>query len=124
MDIKWFNESPKSATATLTPAHITFNKTATHYFEKAFQVMMGYDASGFIIVIKPLSKAAALRGNISETSKYNITVKSSYSRVTNKAFMQTTQDVFNLELPETGRKYEAFWDDKNEFLTVNLKEEL
>lgn len=124
MDIKWFNETPKSATATLTPAHITFNKTATYYFEKAFQVMMGYDAETCILVIKPLTKAAALRGNIPETSRYNITVKSSYSRVTNKAFMQTISQVFRIVLLDTGNKYSAVWDDKNEFLTVNLKEEI
>ncbi|CCV64359.1 Conserved hypothetical protein [Alteracholeplasma palmae J233] len=124
MSIQWFNETPKAAVATLTSANITFNKTATYYFETAYQVMMGFDKDKSIIVVKPLSKAVALRGDIPEQSRYNITVKSSYSRVTNKAFIQTISEQFELTFAETGNKYSSTWDEKNNFLVINLKEEI
>jgi hypothetical protein len=124
MEITWFNEKPKDCVVTLAAGNITLNKPATTYFETAYSVMLGIDKSNKLIVIKPLSKSDAIRHDIAENKKYRITVRTSYSRVTNKAFMEEISDLSKLNLEAETHKYKATWDSNNQILIVDLKEEL
>jgi len=123
MEITWFNEKPKDLVITLTAGNITLNKPATTFFENAYSVMLGFDKEKGIIVIRPLNKEETMRHDIPEKSKYKITVRTSYSRVTNKAFMDTIGEMLNLNFNTEVHKYKANWDAKNHILVVNLKEE-
>ncbi len=124
MEITWFNEKPKDCIVTLAAGNLTLNKPATTFFENAYSVMLGIDKQDKLIVIKPLGKAEALRHDIAENQKYRITVRSSYSRVTNKAFMEDINEWANLNLEFETHKFKAFWNNKSQILIVNLKEEL
>lgn len=123
MEITWYNEKPKDCVVTLAPGIITLNKPATSFFESAYSVMLGIEKAKQLFIIKPLSKADAMRHDIPESNKYKITVRSSYSRVTNKAFVEELSDLFSIELSAIAKKYKATWDHKNELLIVDLKEE-
>lgn len=124
MEITWFNEKPKDCIVTLASGNITLNKPATTFFENAYSVMLGYEKQEKVIVIKPLSKAEAMRHDIPDSNKYKITVRSSYSRVTNKAFMERIAEIATIDLAHEPRKYKATWDHKNQILLVDLKEEI
>ena len=124
MEITWFNEKPKDCVVTLATGNITLNKPATTYFENAYSVMLGIDKYNKLIVIKPLSKSDALRHDIADNKKYRITVRTSYSRVTNKAFMEEISELSKLNLEVETHKYKAAWDSKDQILIVDLKEEL
>ncbi|HBG33663.1 MAG: hypothetical protein A2084_00065 [Tenericutes bacterium GWC2_39_45] len=124
MEITWFNEKPKDCVVTLAAGSLTLNKPATTYFETAYSVMLGIDKSNKLIVIKPLSKSDAIRHDIADNKKYRITVRTSYSRVTNKAFMEEISDLSKLNLEIETHKYKATWDSKEQILIVDLKEEL
>ena len=124
MEITWFNEKPKDCVVTLAAGNITLNKPATTYFENAYSVMLGIDKSNKLIVIKPLSKSDAIRHDIADNKKYRITVRTSYSRVTNKAFMEEISDLSKLNLETETHKYKATWDSNDQILIVDLKEEL
>ncbi|MDO9629587.1 MAG: hypothetical protein Q7I99_06775 [Acholeplasmataceae bacterium] len=124
MEITWFNEKPKDLVVTLAAGNITLNKPATVYFENAFSVMLGIDKMKKLIVIKPLSKAEAMRHDIPDSSKYRITVRSSYSRVTNKAFMDEICELAGLNLNVETHKFKATWNHKDQILLVDLKEEM
>lgn len=124
MEITWFNEKPKDCVVTLAAGSLTLNKPATTYFENAYSVMLGIDKANKLIVIKPLSKSDAIRHDIADNKKYRITVRTSYSRVTNKAFMEEIGELSQLNLEIETHKYKASWDSKEQILIVDLKEEL
>ncbi|MBU1094026.1 MAG: hypothetical protein KKH01_06160 [Firmicutes bacterium] len=124
MEITWFNEKPKDCIVTLAAGNITLNKPATVYFENAYSVMLGFDKAKKLIVVKPLNKTDAIRHDIPENQKYRITVRSSYSRVTNKAFMEEMSELANLNLEFETHKYKANWNSKDQLLIVDMKEEL
>lgn len=122
MSIEWFNEEPKEIIVTLTPVNITINKSGSQFFETANQVMLGYDKENQRMIIKPLSKDDVLRGDIPEHARYNISINSSYGRITNKAFLTRLIQLFNLDLKEKGTKFKAVWSQKSMLLEVTLKE--
>jgi len=124
MEINWFNEKPKDCIITLAAGTITLNKPATVYFENAYSVMLGMDKQKKLIVIKPLTKADAMKHDIPENKKYRITVRSSYSRVTNKGFVDEIIDMSGINVLQESHKFKATWDKNEQLLIVDLKEEL
>ena len=124
MEFTWFNEKPKDCIVTLAAGNLTLNKPATFFFENAYSVMLGLEKSKRLIAIRPLNKADYMKHDIPESNKYKITVRSSYSRVTNKAFMQEVSDFAGLNLENETHKFKATWDQKNQILIVDLKEEV
>ncbi|MCK9235757.1 MAG: hypothetical protein WC225_04020 [Acholeplasmataceae bacterium] len=124
MDITWFNERPKDSVVTLTSGNLTLNKPASQFFAHAYSVMLGYNKDTAQIFIKPLNKEQALQNVDPGTRRYRITVRSTYARVTNKAYMKEMDELFQLKLSDEGRKYKAHWDDKTRILVVHLKEEM
>jgi len=123
MSITWYNEQPKDIVVTLTPLNLTINKPGIIYFDNANQVMLGYDQETNKILIKPLTKNEAIRGDIPDHAKYNITIHTSYGRITNKSFMGHMDQLFNLSLTEKGLKYKAIWSPSARVLEFLLKEE-
>lgn len=124
MEITWFNEKPKDCIVTIAAGNITLNKAATNFFESAYSVLLGMERNQRLIVIKPLSKAEAIRHDIPESNKYKITVRSSYSRVTNKAFIEEISQLVGVDFNQDTKKYKASWQSKDQLLMVDLKEEI
>ncbi|HLT00111.1 MAG TPA: hypothetical protein VK005_01325 [Acholeplasma sp.] len=124
MSITWFNGEPKEIVVTLTPIHLTINKPGTQFFETANQVMLGYDEKNQLLFIKPLSKNEVLRGDIPEHTRYNISINTSYGRITNKAFITKISSLFNLEFTDKGSKFRGQWISGQNMLEVSLKEVL
>lgn len=124
MEITWFNEKPKDCIVTIAAGNITLNKAATNFFESAYSVLLGIERNQHLIAIKPLSKAEAIRHDIPESNKYKITVRSSYSRVTNKAFIEEISQFIGIDFNQKTKKYKASWQNKDQLLVVDLKEEI
>ncbi|MDY0295641.1 MAG: hypothetical protein RBQ71_07545 [Acholeplasmataceae bacterium] len=124
MNIVWFNEKPKDCIVTVAAGNITLNKPATNFFENAYSVMLGIDKDQKLVVIRPLNKAEAIKHDIPESNKYRITVRSSYSRIANKAFIEEVGTLMNVDFNETTKKYKANWQSKDLLLLVDLKEEV
>jgi hypothetical protein len=121
MNFQWFHEKPKEVIVTLASGNITLNKQASTYFEHAYNVMLGVDDKTHKIAIKPLTKAEAMSQAIPDNKKYKITIRSSYARITNKAFMEEIMTLSGLNLLDESIKYPATWDNKEQILIVDLK---
>jgi hypothetical protein len=121
MSFTWFHEKPKEVIVTLASGNITLNKQASLYFEHAYAVMLGVNSSSHTIAFKPLSKEVATSQAIPENQKYKITLKSSYARITNKAFMEEIIALSGLDLQNGPMKFPASWNDKEQVLIVDLK---
>ena len=119
MGIVWFNERPKDGIATLYEGNITLNKVAIENLEDAFSVMLGIDYDNKLVYIKPLSKDQDQRGDIPEKSKYKITIRSSYGRISNKDFMQELASIINRNLKDPV-KCVTTWDFDEKVLIIDL----
>ena len=119
MGIVWFNERPKDGIATLYEGNITLNKVAIENLEDAFSVMLGIDYDNKLVYIKPLSKDQDQRGDIPEKSKYKITIRSSYGRISNKDFMQELASIINRNL-KNPVKCVTTWDFDEKVLIIDL----
>lgn len=124
MQINWFNEKPKDCVVTVALGNLTLNKPATNFFESAYSVMLGFNKEQKLVFIKPLSKEAAMKHDIPENAKYRISVRSSYSRIANKAFVSEIANLVNLNLENNTYKFKANWDSKEKVLMMDLKEEV
>ncbi|MDD3477344.1 MAG: hypothetical protein PHP32_00500 [Candidatus Izemoplasmatales bacterium] len=119
----WASKKPLDDLATLSDANITLNKSATNYFEHAYAVLLGFDPERKLIAIKPITKEEAGMGYVPEEQQHNITVRSSYSRVSNKLFMKEVADAVGLNFQlQPAYKFRAEWNHKDGALIIDLKE--
>lgn len=121
---EWASKKPLDELATLYEANITLNKSATNYFESAYIVLLGLDKEKKLIAVKPVTKEEVSLGYIPEEQRHNITVKSSYSRICNKLFLQEVAELLNLDFDhKNSYKFKAFWSKDEEALIINLNKE-
>ena len=121
MSFTWFNEKPKEVIVTLASGHITLNKQGSLFFEHAYNVLLGVDHNSHRIAIKPLDKDESMSQLYPDNKKYKITVRASYARITNKAFMEEISTLTGINLEETPTKFPASWDEKDQMLIIDLK---
>ena len=97
--IKWFDMESKNKNyiATIYDSNITLNKHACDLIDTAYTVMLGLDYTNKQLFIKPLSKDVATRGDIPESSQYNITIRSSYGRISNVDFIKEVKGILGVD---------------------------
>ena len=125
--IKWFDirEKDKNLIATICDTNITLNKHSSIYLENAYTVMLGIDYGNKLIYIKPLNKDIATRGDIPTTSQYNISLRSTYSRISNVEFIKEVKSILGIEnFKVNPKKYNVIYCDKDHCLVVDLKKEV
>ena len=121
MSFTWFNEKAKEVIVTLASGNITLNKQGSMCFEHAYNVLLGVDHTSHSIAIKPLDKDESMSQLYPDNKKYKITVRSSYARITNKAFMEEISSLTGLNLEVTPVKFPATWNEKEQMLIIDLK---
>jgi len=123
MSFVWASKKPRDGVATLYESNITLNKAASAHFERAYNVLLGYDSENERIAIKPLSKEDIDLGTIPDEKRHKITVRPSYSRVSNKKFMKEVSEQANLKLSNNrSYKFKATWSRPDSALIINLKD--
>lgn len=125
--IKWFDikEKDKNLIATICDTNITVNKHSCKYLESAYTVMLGIDHEKRLIYIKPLSKDVATRGDIPASAQYNLSLRSTYARVSNVDFIKEIKSILKIEsFKGHPKKYAVSFCEKERYLIINLKEEV
>jgi hypothetical protein len=126
MAFEWASKKPTDGVATLYESNITLNKVASSHFETAHKklILLGFDAKGKRIAIKPLSKEDLELGIFPEDKRHRITLKPSYARVSNKKFMKEVSDELGISLDaNTSHKYKAIWSAEDQALVIDLMKE-
>ena len=88
MSIQWFSKKESNQVATIYDSNITLNKISSDYFNKAYEVMLGFDEPQQEVVIKPLDKETVQLGHIPSDQRSPISVWESSARIANKAFIK------------------------------------
>lgn len=122
MGIQWFSTKEKNGTASFYKTNITLNTIATVPFEYAYRVQVGMDEKNNI-VIQPLSKERVQRGDLDEYAIQEISVKSTYSRISSTVLMKKIGSALNMELSSKPIKFETSWDEVANILTIHTGKE-
>ena len=120
-NFEWVSRKKVDEVATIYDSNITLNKSATSYLEKAYVVMLGLDPEKKLIAIKPIRKGDTELEYIPEEQRHNITIKSSYSRISNKRFVEDIAEIVQLDFEEKNYyKFGAYWSDSDQSLIIDL----
>lgn len=120
-NFEWVSRKKVDEVATIYESNITLNKSATAYLEKAYIVMLGLDSDAKLIAIKPVRKGDTELEYIPEAQRHNITIKSSYSRISNKHFIEEIAEIMNLDFTNKNYyKFGAYWSDEQNSLIIDL----
>lgn len=125
MSFQWFSKNENEGIATIYDSNITLNKAASGYFDSAYSVMLGYDPNTKVIAIKPLKKDTDSLGHIPDDKRYKISIKQSYSRVSNKLFIKAVSEHTGIVFKKTeAHKFVATWDPAEKMLKIDLTKEV
>ncbi len=125
--IKWFDidKKNKNCIATIYDTNITLNKHTCDLIDSAYTVMLGIDYDNKALFIKPLNKDVATRGDIPSTSQYNITIRSSYGRISNVDFIKEIKGVLGIDsLKINPKKFNVEFNKTNNILKIDLTKEV
>lgn len=125
MSFQWYSKNESEGIATIYDSNITLNKSASGFFESAYSVMLGYDPVNNVVAIRPLTKETDNLGHIPDDKKYKITVKPSYSRISNKMFIKSVSEETGIVFKKSeAHKFLANWIPGEKILTISLNEEV
>ncbi len=120
-NFEWVSRKKTDEIATIYDSNITLNKSATSFLEKAFIVLLGIDKEKHLIAIKPIKKGDIELEYIPKEQRHNITIKSSYSRISNKHFIEDVSKLIPLDFEEKNYyKFSAYWSDSEQSLIIDL----
>ena len=125
--IKWFDvdKKNKNCIATIYDSNITLNKHACDMISSAYTVMLGIDYDNKMLFIKPLNKDIATRGDIPTSSQYNITIRSSYGRISNVDFIKEIKGILGVDsLKVNPKKFNVEFVDTTNTLKIDLTKEV
>jgi len=122
-NFEWISRKKVDEIATIYETNITLNKSATTHLEKAYIVLLGLDKERHLIAIKPIRKGQTELEYVPKEQRHNITIKSSYSRISNKRFIKEISDLVKLDFTEKNfYKFGAYWSDSEQALIIDLNE--
>ena len=127
MSIMWFDSETKNKNciATIYDTNITLNKNACAFVENAYRVMLGLDYDKKTLYIRALNKDMATRGSIPMSSQYNISIKSSYARISNADFVREIKGILGVgSLKENPKKFIVEYQDGSDILKIDLNREV
>lgn len=125
MSIIWFDSETKNknSIATIYDTNITLNKNACNFIENAYKVMLGLDYDKKQLFIKPLNKDTATKGTIPLSSQYNITIRSSYGRISNVEFVKEIKNILGVSsLKDNPKKFIV--ENQVDCLKIDLSKEV
>jgi len=120
-NFEWVSRKKVDEIATIYESNITLNKSATTYLEKSYIVLLGLDKERQLIAIKPIRKGDTELEYTPKEKRHNITIKSSYSRISNKRFIEEIAEMINLDFEENNYyKFNCYWSDSDQSLIIDL----
>ena len=120
-NFEWISRKKVDEMATIYDSNITLNKSATTHLEKAYVVLLGLDKEKRLIAIKPIRKGDTELEYIPKEQRLNITIRSSYSRISNKRFIENITSIVKMDFEENNfYKFESYWSDSEQSLIIDL----
>lgn len=121
MEFEWANSEISTKSITIYQTNITLNRAACTNFENVSYVLLGVDRSNNMLGIKPVTKKALEQDIYHNDKLHKISIGKSYGRISNKAFIETLSQEYNLDLTNNKSiKLNAKWDVVHQILLAEL----
>lgn len=121
MAFEWSTNEISKKTVTIYSTNITLNTAACKHFENVQYVLLGIDRENDLLGIKPIDKSTLDQQIYPADQLHRISIGKSYGRISNKSFIESLAEEYNLDLSDKrGIKYPADFDVVHQILTVNL----
>ena len=122
MNISWIKKDEDNLFATLYPNYILFNKSAASLLKSAYRVRFGFNEENDL-VMQLLTKEEAVRGDIDESTLFNVDEKLSYSRVSCASLLRTIASKEGLTLSkDSPLRYRCVFVEEEHLLLIKIKE--
>lgn len=123
-DIIWLNnKSNEEGIASFHPTNITFNMSASSHLRDCYRVRVGIDANHNVI-IEPLNKEMATRGDIDVASLYHLEERPSYCRICSSALLRQIMTLTGIDLGGSYKQYATKFDSAHHYLMIILSKEV
>lgn len=119
---EWMKGNVYNLNVTLYNTNITLNSAAASYFNDIRWVMVGIDSDLKKIAINPIPKSKIDMQLVPLQHLHKISIGKGYGRISNKNIMNDICDLMKKDI--NGLKFQATYNDKENFLEVNLNAEL
>lgn len=123
MAITWFGIKEREGIASFYANNITLNTVASYPLLEAYRVQVGKDEEGRLLIV-PVSKEKAESGVYDEYALLPYEVRRSFSRINSASLMRQVEKSFGLDLGKAPKKFKTTWDEKQNILYVDMKEEV
>lgn len=114
----WVKGNAYTLVATLYTNNITLNNAAASYFQEIRWAMIGIDHESKKVAIKPVTKREVDLKLVPLEQLHKVSIGKGYARISNKQVMEEIADL--LEVDMDGMKFDAFYDDQEELLIIDL----
>ncbi|NBK97534.1 MAG: hypothetical protein EOM50_05875 [Erysipelotrichia bacterium] len=119
---EWVKGNAYNLNVTLYNTNITLNSATASYFNDIRWVMVGIDAHGKKVAIKPVAKKMIDLNLVPLEQLHKISIGKGYGRISNKSIMLEIKQL--LERDIEGLKFQASYNDQEDFLEVDLSSPL
>lgn len=119
---EWMKGNAYNLNVTLYNSNITLNSSAASYFNDIRWVMVGIDSQNKKIAIKPVPKSKIDLNLVPLEHLHKISIGKGYGRISNKNIMKDISDLMEREIDSL--KFQATYNDKEDFLEVDLNKEI
>ncbi len=119
---EWMKGNAYNLNVTLYNTNITLNSSAASYFDNIRWVMIGLDLAHKKIAIKPVPKNKVDLNLVPLEHLHKISIGKGYGRISNKNIMKEISEGLGYAID--GCKFKATFNDKDEYLEVDLSETL
>jgi hypothetical protein len=124
MGFEWASKKADQGVATIYESQITLNKAASSHLDTAKKVLLGLNMNEHKVAIKPLSKEEVDLAIYPDDQMFNISISSSYARVSNKDFIRQILLVKDMDLSHNNSmKFDAVWSHEENALIIDLTKE-
>lgn len=123
--LEWFSTINKNDYVSINNKSITFPTSSKKIFDTAYKVMLGFDKDEKIIIVSVVDSDRANRGDFDQSLLNHVSVGKSYSRITNKSFIEHLIDLNLLNFSKSQNlKFKASYNEKINGYIIDLKEEI
>lgn len=121
MSFTWTTNEIATQTLTIYESNITLNKAACTHFENVNYVLLGLDLEKKQIGIKPVTKEDIQNNIYPKSQLHRISLGKSYGRISNKSFIESIAEYFNLDFQnEQCFKYQVTFDVIHSIMIAQL----
>ncbi len=120
--VTWLSkETDEDGIATFYRTYIMFNMSASSRLRDSYRVRVGIDDDKNIVV-EPLNKELATRGDIMADSLYSLEERASYCRLSSASLLRQIYERVGIQINNGYKRFHTRFDSSSQSLIIRIQE--